>query len=154
MTTGYYRLGVCAPPQVATCCLHRGGQLAIFLGGHKLAVGGSQSDPAVTPFDVKVAAGVPGEEKKGQECGGPINRGEELGQEREGCRVSLTWWMQWTAHLRSPSASSTCPYGCGRHTFLCRGLSPAGRSPDRSLRPDWLTGPFLQRETRASQATV
>lgn len=149
--------GAC--PHVSTCCLHRGGQLAVLLGGHKLAVGRSQSDPAVTPLDVKVAAGVPGEEKRGGQCGGwrqagcPVP-GDETGQVTGGCRLSLTWWTQWTARPRWPSASSTCPCGCGRHTFLCPGRSPAGRSPDRSLRPDWPTGPFLQRETQASQATA
>lgn len=50
--------GLC--PQVATCCLHRGSQLPVLLGCHKLAIGRTQCDPPITPLDVKIAAGVPG----------------------------------------------------------------------------------------------
>lgn len=61
-------------PQVATCCLHRGSQLPVLLGRHKLAIGRTQCDPPITPLDVKIAAGVPGGGGKGQAGPPPVPR--------------------------------------------------------------------------------
>lgn len=134
-------------PQVPTCRLHRGSQLPVLLGRHKLAIGRTQCDPPITPLHVEIAADVPGGVRKGQaglpRVPGPRAPGKaSLG--RSG--GALTWWRQWTARPQWLSASSTSPCGCGRRTFWCRGRSPAGKSPGRSPRPDWLTGPYLRGE--------
>lgn len=127
-------------PRAATCCLHRGGQLPILLGCHKLAIGRTQGDAPITPLEVKVAAGIPGGD-------GTVRWGQRRPQshKRAGlAKGTLTWWRQWTARPQWLSVSSTCPCECGRRTFWCLGRSPAGKSPGRSLHPDWPTGPYLR----------
>ena len=132
---------------MATCRLHGGCQLAILLGRHELAIGGTQNNPPITPLDVKVASGIPGARGGGRGSGEVVPPGRAgLGKHRQ---RTLTWWRRWTAHPRWSSASSTCPSGCGKRIFWCRGRSPVGRSLGRSLRPDWPTGPYLRREPPA-----
>lgn len=134
--------------QTLTCAVNSSSQLPVPLGDHIFVVSCTHTHATITPLQLKETVGWSVTQML-------TKLNEQPGKDGYVCMIFnmmqcvcvcvVTWWRQCTAVLQMLSESSIFQQRFWRHTSCPHGSSPTGRLPGPLPRPDWLTGPCLEK---------